>query len=110
MSNSLKLSHYTVDIYNNWHSTCGTLVTDKTGKIVACQDLNSCDGWNEDNSGIADEILDRVMAKANEAIAAGKVPAQFPAGSGDSIEVAYTEYDGNCAIITANYEDAEDDE
>ena len=88
MSNTLKISSYSVDIYNDWHSTGGTLVTDKTGKIVACQDLNSCDGWNEDNSGSADEILDRVMAKANEAIAAGKVPAQLPADSADYIVVA----------------------
>lgn len=110
MSNTLKLSHYSVDIYNDWHSTGGTLVTDKTGKIVACEDLNSCDGWDEDNSGSADEILDRVMEEANKAIAAGKVPAELPADDVDSIEVAYIEYDGNCASILANYEEAEEDE
>ncbi len=110
MSNTLKLSHYTVDIYNAWHSTCGTLVTDKAGKIVACQDLNSCDGWNEDNSGSADEILDRVMAKANKVIKAGRVPAELPADNGDYIVVASVEYGGNCSDILANYDEAEDEE
>lgn len=110
MSNTLKLSHYSVDIYNAWHSTGGTLVTDKAGKIVACQDLNSCDGWNEDNSGSADEILDRVMAKANKVIKAGRVPAELPAGSDDYIVVASVEYGGNCADILANYDEDEDEE
>ena len=111
MNKPLKLSHYTVDIYNAWHSTGGTLVTDKDGKIVACQDLNSCDGWNEDNSGSADEILDLVIEAANKAIAAGKVPAELPADSDDYIIVAeIEEWHGNCATILANYEEAEDDE
>lgn len=110
MSNTLKLSHYSVDIYNNWHSTCGTLVTDKAGKIVACEDLYSCQGWTEENSGSADEILDRVMAKANKAIKAGRVPAELPAGSADYIVVASVEYGGNCADILANYDEDEDEE
>ncbi len=110
MSNTIKLSHYSVDIYNDWHSTGGTLVTDNTGKIVACEDLYSCQGWTEENSGNTDEILDRVMAKANEAIAAGKVPAQLPADKGDYIVVASVEYGGNCADILANYDDEEDEE
>lgn len=111
MSNTLKLSHYSVDIYNAWHSTGGTLVTDKAGKIVACQDLNSCDGWNEDNSGNTDEILDLVIDAANKAIASGKVPEELPAGSDDYIIVAeIEEWHGNCATILANYDEEEDDE
>ena len=110
MSNTLKLSHYSVDIYNAWHSTCGTLETDKAGKIVACEDLYSCQGWTEENSGNADEILELVMEKANEAIAAGKVPAELSADKGDSIEVAYVEYGGYCAYILANYDEEEDGE
>ena len=110
MSNTLKLSSYSVDIYNAWHSTGGTLVTDKDGKIVACQDLNSCDGWNEDNSGSADEILDLVIEAANKAIAAGKVPAELPSGSDDYIIVAeIEEWHGNCAAILANYEEDEEE-
>lgn len=109
MSNSLKLSHYSVEIYNYWHSTGGTLETDETGKIVACRDLNSCDGWREENSGNADEILDRVIEDANKAIEAGKVPAELPAGKDDYIVVSSVEYGGNCAYIFANYE-SEDEE
>ena len=110
MNYTLKLSHYSVEIYNYWHSTGGKLETDEAGKIVACRDLNSCDGWSDENSGNADEILDRVMVEANKAIAAGRVPAELSADNGDSIEVAYIEYDGNCAYILANYEAEEDDE
>lgn len=110
MNKPLKFSDYSVDIYNAWHSIGGMLVTDKTGKIVACQGLNSCDGWSEDNSGSADEILELVMEKANKAIAAGKVPAELPAGSDDYIVVASVECGRNCADIFASYEEVEDDE
>lgn len=110
MSNTLKLSHYSVEIYNYWHSTSGTLVTDKAGKIVACEDLNSCDGWNEDNSGSADEILDLVIDAANKAISCGEVPAELPEEKGPFIKVAYLEHGGNCAYIFANYEAEEDEE
>lgn len=110
MRNSLKLSHYSVEIYNYWHSTGGTLETDEAGKIVACRDLNSCDGWREENSGNADEILDRVIEEANKAIAAGKVPAELHDEKDDYIVVAYVEYGGNYAYIFANYEEEEDDE
>lgn len=110
MSNTLKLSHYSVEIYNYWHSTGGMLDTDEAGKIVACRDLNSCDGWSEENSGNADEILDRVIEEANKAIEAGKVPAEFHDVGDDYIVVASVEYGGNCAYIFANYEAEEDDE
>lgn len=109
MSNTLKLSHYSVEIYNYWHSTGGMLETDEAGKIVACRDLNSCDGWSEENSGNADEILDRVIEEANKAIASGKVPAELHDEKDDYIVVSSIEYDGNCAYIFANYE-SEDEE
>ena len=110
MSNSLKLSHYSVEIYNYWHSTGGTLETDETGKIVACRDLNSCDGWRDEIDGDTDAIFDRVMEEANKAIAAGKVPAELHDEKDDYIVVSSVEYDGNCAYIFANYEAEEDDE
>ena len=111
MSNTLKLSHYSVEIYNYWHSTGGMLETDASGKIVACRDLNSGDGWTTENSGETDTILDLAMEAGNKAIAAGKVPSKITIYDGrDFLVVAYVKYDGNIACILANYESEEDED
>lgn len=110
MSNTLKLSHYSVEIYNYWHSTSGLLETDKAGKIIGCLGLKSYDGWSEKNSGNADEILSLIMNEANKAISYGEVPAELPEEKGPFIKVAYLEHGGNCAYIFANYDEDEDEE
>ena len=110
MNYTFKLHHYSVDIYNERHSIDGMLETDASGKIVACHDLNSGDGWTTENSGETDTILDLAMEAGNKAIAAGKVPAKIAIYDGrDFLVVAYVKYDGNVACILANYE-SEDEE
>ena len=110
MRYTLKLHYYSINIYNNHHSTCGILETDKNGRIIACLDLNSCDGWTEDYDGNDDKILHLAIDAANKAIESNAVPVELPANNGDSIVVASVEHDGNCADVIANYKDTDEDD
>lgn len=109
MTNALILTHYSIEIYNDHHSTSGLLAVGNDGLINGCLDLNSCDGWREELDGNTDALLDLAIEKANKSIKAGKAPKAIPGDCClDCLMLSTSELDGNCANILANYEEEEE--